>query len=145
MSITTPEPLNIPTHDPAGGGSPRLQFSLGDHHDRDATPLSDFELQPGTNTIGSHEQNDLRLEGLEDFHAEIRRDSGDDYVLVSLVGEAGLTVHGRPASTVELHTGTRIELGRWVVSYARDESADHGRPHGGRQGGELSSGPRVGA
>ncbi len=35
-----------------------------------------------------------------------------------------------------LHTGDRIELGSWTMSYFRDEHADHGRPFGGRSGGE---------
>ena len=36
-----------------------------------------------------------------------------------------------------LRTGARIELGPWTLLYAREEHADHGRPYGGRIGGEL--------
>jgi hypothetical protein len=133
----------ITTHDPAGGGNPRLLFSVGEHRDpKFPTPL-DFPLQRGVNTIGSDPGNDLCLVGLARFHAQIHRDEADDYVLTSVAGSA--RVHGRPVTAAELHSGARIELGSWVLSYARAESADHGRPDGGRQGGELSAGPRVGA
>lgn len=36
-----------------------------------------------------------------------------------------------------LRTGSRLEMGRWTMSYFRSEEADHGRSHGGRIGGEL--------
>jgi hypothetical protein len=36
-----------------------------------------------------------------------------------------------------LRTGCRLEVGDWVLVFARDEHADHGRPYGGRIGGEL--------
>ncbi|MCW2543156.1 MAG: hypothetical protein JWM40_708 [Frankiales bacterium] len=133
----------ITTHDPAGGGNPRLLFTLGEHHDRTVPSRRDFPLQRGVTTIGSDPGNDLCLAGLARFHAEIHRDDRDDYVLTSVAGSA--RVHGRPVTEAELHSGARIELGGWVMSYARAESADHGRPDGGRQGGELSAGPRVGA
>lgn len=135
----------ITTHDPDGGGVPRLQFGVGEHHDPTVESRPDFLLEQRTNTIGSDPENDLCLAGLAAFHAEIHRDAADDYVLVSLVGASGLRVHGRPTSKAELHSGARVELGPWVLSYARAESADHGRPDGGRQGGEFSTGPRVGA
>jgi hypothetical protein len=133
----------ITTHDPAGGGAPRLQFSVGEHHDARVPARGDFPLQRGVTTIGSDPGNDLCLAGLTRFHAQIHRDAADDYVLTSLGGT--MSVHGRRVARAELHTGARIELGEWVMSYARAESADHGRPDGGRQGGELSAGPRVGA
>lgn len=141
MAVTT-------THDPEGGGNPRLVFTRGDHHPADGGSVpsrADFPLRRGRTTIGSDPSNDLCLPGLSAFHAEVHCDSGDDYTVVSLVGTAGLSVHGRAVTSAELHTGARVELGGWVLSYARAESADHGRPNGGRQGGELSAGPRVGA
>ncbi|MBA2561020.1 MAG: hypothetical protein H0V07_14260 [Propionibacteriales bacterium] len=36
-----------------------------------------------------------------------------------------------------LRTGCGVDLGRWHLSYFREEYADHGRPYGGRIGGEL--------
>lgn len=133
----------ITTHDPAGGGNPRLVFSEGRQPDSAAQDPREFALHPGVNTIGSDPGNDLCLDGLASFHAEVHRDEADDYVLTTVAGDA--RVHGRPVTAAELHSGARIELGSWVMSYARAESADHGRPDGGRQGGELSAGPRVGA
>ncbi len=140
------------THDPSGGGRPRLLFALGDRPaglppvaDADATVGRTFLLPKETTRIGSHPSNELCLAGLAPFHAEIRRTDGDDYVLVSFAPIGATLVHGRPVQAAELHSGTRVELGAWVMSYARSEYADHGRPNGGRQGGELSAGPRVGA
>ena len=132
MTVTT-------THDPLGGGDPRLLFAVGEHNGASRT----HSLHQGRNSVGSHPDNDLCLPGLAPFHAEIQRDAGDDYVLIGLGGET--RVHGRPVDNAELHSGARIEVGPWVLSFARDEAADHGRPNGGRQGGELSAGPRVGA
>ena len=48
----------------------------------------------------------------------------------------------RPASTELLSTeppatGTGVDLGEWHLSFFREEYADHGRPYGGRIGGEL--------
>ncbi|MDP9101264.1 MAG: FHA domain-containing protein [Actinomycetota bacterium] len=138
MTVTT-------THDPSGGGNPRLLFSLGAHRASEGAWREVFVLPQGTTRIGSHPDNELCLPGLAAFHAEIRRTEGDDYVVVNLAAPGGTRLHGRPVDCAELHSGARLELGEWVVSYARAESADHGRPNGGRQGGELSAGRRVGA
>ena len=35
-----------------------------------------------------------------------------------------------------LRTGARFTLGKWELVFVRAEFADHGRPYGGRQGGE---------
>jgi hypothetical protein len=78
----------------------------------------------------------LRLDGLADQHAEIRCEDSDEYVLVDLGAPGGSRVDGRPVERAALHTGDRIELGSWTMSYFRDEHADHGRPFGGRSGGE---------
>lgn len=142
MTVTT-------THDPAGGGDPRLVFGVGPDSphgsDLETVGRADFPLPQSGTTIGSDPSNNLCLPGLADFHAVVRRTDGDDYVLVDVGGGPLTRVHGLQVTETELHTGARIELGAWVLSYARDESADHGRPDGGRQGGELSAGPRVGA
>jgi hypothetical protein len=130
MQITT-------THDPRGGGHPRLIFALGS----DAPPNTEqreFMLRPGVTVIGSAADADLRLAGLDGHHAEIRRDAADEYVYVDLGTSAGSRVDGRPVGEQALHTGDRIELGTWTMSYYRDEFADHGRPYGGREGGELT-------
>jgi hypothetical protein len=144
MTITT-------THDPAGGGRPRLLFTLGEHpraHVRHAFTAEEgriFALPSTVTRIGSDPSNDLCLPGLAALHAEIHRNDADDYVLRTCSPFGQMRVHGRTATVAELHSGVRIELGPWVLSYARSEFADHGRPSGGRQGGELSAGSRIGA
>jgi hypothetical protein len=130
MKITT-------THDPRGGGHPRLIFALGGQASADSQQ-HEFNLLPGITVIGSGVDADLRLAGLDKHHAEIRRDAADEYVYVDLGTAAGSRVDGRPAGERALRTGDRIELGDWTLSFSREEFADHGRPYGGRQGGEFS-------
>jgi hypothetical protein len=130
MNVTT-------THDTHGGGRPRLIFALGDHATANSEPR-EFDLLPGVTSIGSAADADLRLTGLDDHHAEVRRDDTDEYVYVDLGTSSGSRVDGQPASKHVLRTGDRIELGEWSLSFYREEFADHGRPHGGRQGGELA-------
>ncbi|MGO1547519.1 MAG: hypothetical protein ACTHXL_09220, partial [Microbacterium gubbeenense] len=40
-----------------------------------------------------------------------------------------------------LRTGASFTAGPWRFVFQREEFADHGRPFGGRQGGELSDQP----
>ncbi len=125
------------THDPAGGGRPQLVLSMGATPTRDSRRLV-FRLPPGVTTIGSSDDVDLRLDGLAPLHAEVRRDDQDEYVLVPLASDAVTLVNGGAAPRHVLRAGARIQLGQWRMSYWRDEHADHGRPFGGREGGELS-------
>jgi hypothetical protein len=127
------------THYLPGSGRPRLIFVLGSQT-WDGTPPREFPLGQGVTTIGSNEGADLRLEGLQPFHAEIRHDKNDEYVLVRLVEEPGAVPVLEPegARTRILRTGARIELGEWRMAYFREEFADHGRPFGGRAGGEFA-------
>ncbi len=48
------------------------------------------------------------------------------------------TVDGRQVDTRVLRTGNRVEMGPWTFTYAREESADHGSPFGGHEGGEFA-------
>lgn len=130
MKITT-------THDPRGGGHPRLIFAIGGEAPAN-TEQREFELLPGVTAIGSAADADLRLNGLGEHHAEIRRDPADEHIYVDLGTSAGSRVDGQPVTEQALHTGDRIELGNWTLSCSREEFADHGRPYGGRQGGEFS-------
>ena len=130
MGITT-------THDPRGGGQARLIFALGGRAPA-GTSQREFELARGVTAIGSSSDADLSLTGLGERHAEIRRDAADEYIWVDLGTLAGSRVDGRHAREQVLRTGDRIELGAWTLSYYREEFADHGRPYGGRQGGEFS-------
>jgi hypothetical protein len=130
MKVTT-------THDPHGGGRPRLVFALGDNAQADSEQRV-FDLLPGVTVIGSGADADLQLAGLDEHHAEVRRDPFDEYIYVHLGTRTGSRVDGRPVGEQALHTGDRIELGNWTLSFYREEFADHGRPHGGRQGGEWA-------
>ncbi len=127
------------THDPAGGGRPRLVFSMG------AAATSGgqrrvFDLPKTGTLIGSDETADLRLSGVDPEQARVRRDAGtDEYILVTIGSETPTKVNGVKVTTEQvLRTGSRIEIGSWTMIYSREEFADHGRPYGGRAGGEFS-------
>lgn len=125
------------THDPRGGGRPQLVFALGPAP-RPGERQRVHLLRPGITTIGSDPLSDLRLDGIAPRQAEVRRDEDDEYVLVDLDDATPTRVNGEPGGRHVLRTGTRIEMGPWTMSYWREEYADHGRPYGGRSGGELS-------
>lgn len=132
------------THDPRGGGRPRLIFALGGTAPEHASPR-EFDLAPGVTIIGSGPDADLRLEGLAPRHAEIRRDEYDEYLYSDLGSESPSRVDGQVVRGKPLRTGDRIELGDWSLSYFREEHADHGIPFGGRHGGNpdpVQSEPR---
>lgn len=127
------------THYIPGSGRPRLIFSVGSG-DWDGSRPREFDLLPDSTVIGSGPDADLRLEGLEARHAEIRHNEDDEYVLYSFAATGG----GRPnlphgsADARILRTGSRLEIGRWRLAFYREEFADHGRPFGGRIGGEYA-------
>ena len=125
-----------------GGGRPRLVFSLGGNVtlEEGVGPVAqpEYELTHERTLIGSGADAHLRLDGLDPLHAEVWHDDSDQYVLVDRARYHASRVDGNPVVEHELHTGDRVELGRWVMVFVRDESADHLRPYGGRQGGELS-------
>ncbi|MDP3894447.1 FHA domain-containing protein [Nocardioides sp.] len=121
------------THDPSQGGGPRLVAVPGDGIWRPELPT--YWLQKPVTTIGSDPANDVVLAGLMPRHAEVRHTDDDEYVVVSV--EGGTRVHGRPVHEQLLRTSARIEVGHRILAYYREEWADHGRPYGGRIGGEL--------
>lgn len=126
------------THDPRGGGAPRLVLSVGEGAVAD-TERRVFPLNRGVTSIGSDPSCDLVLDGLEPFHAEVRRDAaGDEYSLVAVGGATPTLVNGEQVDHQLLRTGSRLRIGEWTMAFAREEFADHGRPFGGRQGGEFS-------
>ena len=120
------------THDPHGTGEPRLAL------EKDAMWAQERQsvwiLPRGETTIGSGAGCDLVLPGLSEHHATVVHDEHDEYVLLA---HADVRVHGAPVLTQVLRSGSRIELGSHTLSYYRDESSDHGRPYGGRSGGEA--------
>ncbi|WP_104181468.1 FHA domain-containing protein [Arthrobacter sp. B0490] len=134
------------THYVRGGGRPRLIF-VQNSQVWDGQVPREFELVADRTTIGSADDAMLMLAGLEDLHAEILHTDDDEYVLVPHGAITG-SVNGREPSI--LRTGARIQLGAWALAFFREEYADHGRPFGGRNGGELSyqrpqRNPRTGA
>jgi hypothetical protein len=120
------------THAPDGSGGPRLvlawDYTLGD--ERPPT----YWLQE-TTVIGSDPACDVVLSGLEPRHAVIDHASGDEYVVTAAGGRT--RVHGAGALGQVLRTGARLEVGDHTLVFYREEYADHGRPYGGRVGGEL--------
>lgn len=122
------------THYVHGSGRPRLIFVENSQEWNGQVPR-EFELVADRTTIGSGEDAMLQLPGLEDLHAEVVHTEDDEYVLVPHGAVTG-SVNGREESV--LRTGARVKLGDWALAFFREEYADHGRPFGGRNGGELS-------
>lgn len=120
------------THDPARGGSPRLVLTREDVWGDEQ--LVSYRLSERT-TIGSAPDSDICLPGLEPQHAVIEHDDRDEFVVTARAG--GTRVHGALVERQFLRTGSRLELGRHRLVFVREEYADHGRPHGGRIGGEA--------
>ncbi len=134
-TLIAPTPTEVTTtHDPYGGGDPRLVVPAGPWPWDEAQV---HHLRHGVTTIGSHPDNDIVLALASPFQAEVRRDEFDEYVLVHLGGELPTRVHGARVSRSVLRTGSRVQVGDAVLAYVRAEYADHGRPHGGRLGGEV--------
>jgi len=123
------------THDPDRGGYPRLVMAPDPHPGPDTTQHA-FLLGDRT-VLGSHPSCDIVLEGLQPRHAEIVRTADDELVLRPVV-PGTVWVHGAVVlREALLRTGTRVDVGPWTLIYNREEYADHGRPYGGRIGGEL--------
>ncbi|MCZ4498383.1 MAG: hypothetical protein JWQ74_936 [Marmoricola sp.] len=132
---TPPVPVST-THDPRHGGNPRLVLTVGNERLPESGKVI-YPLGRAVTTIGSDETCDVQLRGLAPFQAEIIHDESDELVLVDLAGSRTTRVNGSPVERRLLRTGARIELGPWIFAYRRAEYADHGRPFGGRIGGEL--------
>ncbi|SFH73335.1 MULTISPECIES: FHA domain-containing protein [Cryobacterium] len=127
------------THYTPGSGRPRLIFVVGSENWNGQMPR-EFNLLPGVTTIGSSADADLQLPGLKPLHAEIRHDDNDEYVLFAMgdVASSSRPAEGGTGNSQILRTGSRLEMGPWRMGYFREEFADHGRPFGGRVGGELA-------
>lgn len=127
------------THDEWGAGNPRLLVSRdGDRYEH---PLTADVVR-----IGSAAGNELQLADTDPVHATIVHDERDEYVM-TLHGHGEMNANPDAAETDAgenseiLRTGARFTVGPWTLVYTRAESADHGRPYGGRQGGEFSDQP----
>ena len=131
---TQEQPRGTTTHAAWGAGHPRLLITS--EVDRLVHEITEDETR-----IGSGAECQIRLAGLAAVHAVIRHDAGDDYDLEMLgPGQTSANIakaaeeEGRAVET--LHTGARFTAGDWRFVFVRDEFADHGRPFGGRLGGE---------
>lgn len=133
MARPGPPPPVTTTHDPARGGSPRLVVQSAPSWT--GVPRGPLALAGEVTTIGSDPICDIVLPGLRDQHAEIVHDADDEFVLTSWA--PGVRVNGEVVSRALLRTGSRVQLGETILAFSRAEYADHGRPYGGRLGGEL--------
>lgn len=128
------------THDPDGGGRPRLVFAMGAAATA-TDPRRVHDLAPNGTSIGAAQSSSLVLTGVAEHQADVRRDSGDEYILVARTNDPPTKVNGHhltEGNEQVLRTGMRVQLGPWTMTYTRAEFADHGRPYGGRAGGEFS-------
>jgi hypothetical protein len=127
------------THDPAEGGRPRLVVALGGIvmvEPDGSLKQAEFDLVRGVTRIGSSPRATVRLPGLDAEQAEVVWDQFDEYVFVQLSSSLDSRINGERMGRHPLRTGDRVEMGDWTLTFTRDEQADHGRPYGGRQGGE---------
>lgn len=131
-----PAPPISTTHDPRRGGNPRLVVTVGNKRLPDSGTLI-HPLRTDVTTIGSDPACDIRLAGLAPIHAVVEHDDHDELVLINRSGNGSTRVNGVPVERRVLRTGARVEVGDWILAYRRAEYADHGRPYGGRIGGEL--------
>ncbi|ROR91579.1 FHA domain-containing protein [Nocardioides aurantiacus] len=120
--------------DSPGAGSPRLAVERASVMAGETQSV--FWLQGDVVGIGSDPSNAVVLPGIEPFHAVINRDAERDELVISTAGPE-VRVHGELVREKLLRSGSRIEIGEHTLAYYRDEHADHGRPYGGRQGGEM--------
>jgi hypothetical protein len=135
VSAIGPRPVTT-THDPRGGGNPRLVFSWSAWPQEGEAQRVAYLTRPRT-TLGSASDCDVQIDGLEELHAVIDRTAQDEYVLTHVAPAGTSTVAGVPARRSLLRTGAALMLGQTQLTYFREEYADHGRPFGGRIGGEL--------
>jgi len=122
------------THAEWGAGDPLLRVRRDD--DRFV-----HRLTTDTVRIGAADGNELQLAETDPVHATIVHDERDEYVLtLHGAGEMNASAVAGDAEgerTEVLRTGARFTVGPWTLVFGRDEFADHGRPYGGREGGEL--------
>ena len=124
------------THASPGAGNPRLILAPSPYPTADDAPQV-FPLRAGVTTIGSDPGCDVVLAGLDPVHAEIHHDEHDEFVLVDLDAPGETRVNGAVVERSLLRTASRIRLGERTLTFYREEYADHGRPYGGRLGGEI--------
>ena len=121
------------THAGWGAGQPHLRIT-GDDDKRIMFHITTDEV-----TIGSGAGCSLLLPGADPLHATIVHDDRDEYVLTMHgPGEMNANRDEDEDRSEILRTGAHFTIGQWRLVFGREEFADHGRPYGGREGGELS-------
>lgn len=128
-------PGTATTHSNWGDGSPRLLVHGDGIHD-------EIPLTHTVTHIGSAGDSEIQFDFLAPTHAIVHHDAVDEYEL-TLYGPGETTQNPDPDDTglahpIILRTGAQFRLGPLTFVFQREEFADHGRPYGGRQGGELS-------
>lgn len=124
------------THYARGGGRPRIIF-VRDSESWDGKAPKILNVVDEVMEIGSAPGAKLVLSGLDPVHARIVHNELDEYVLVA-VGNVGGSAGLNPGGEYTLRSGARLEMGDWRLVFFREEYADHGRPFGGRNGGEFA-------
>jgi hypothetical protein len=145
------EKKNSATNDevPVRGGHPRLVIATGGHapigSPEAAGVQQAFTLDGDIVTIGSADTQDIRLAGLLPEQGVIRREANaDEWVYSDVHPSTASRADGVLADSAGLHHGDRLELGAVTLVFQRDEEADHGRPDGGREGGDFAGGASGG-
>jgi hypothetical protein len=124
-------------------GHPRLVVATDGHAEAGSSEAAgvqrEFVLDRDLITIGSADDQDVQVPGLEPAHGEIRRDAAENDYVYTHVGDRGFSrVDGSRVRSSSLHHGDRLELGAVTLVFQRDEFADHGRlAQGGREGGQF--------
>lgn len=141
MSVENNEPEITTTHAGRGAGEPRLLIATDDDLFIEGEPEV-VDITKEITLIGSSQSADVFLEHADANHAEIRHTDTDEYVLI-LYGEANTSSYPNTElpnglDGYMMRTGFSFTIGSKALTFARDEFADHGRPFGGRQGGEFS-------
>jgi hypothetical protein len=122
------------THADERTGAPRLVLKLEDRWEGETQPV--FWLTRPLMIIGSDPTCDIVLPDVERLHCVVFHDDDDEYLLDNCGPE--VRVHGAVVEdSAILRTGARVDIGEHTLSFFREEYADHGRPFGGRVGGEF--------
>lgn len=126
------------THADWGAGAPRLLVSGAGRH-------GEFALVNELTCIGSALDCDIRIDGLEPTHATVVHNDRDEYLL-RVLADGETTTNPDPDGVgadrdIVLRTGSQFRVGGITFVFQREEFADHGRPFGGRQGGEYAEQP----
>ena len=128
----TPDAPVTTTHAAPGSGDPELVLVATP--DGPARADVRYPLDKDEVTIGSGTDQDVRLPGTLPHHLSVVHDERDEYRLRP-VGPVGGGSAAEPPDRA-LRTGATVRVGDWELAFRRDERADHGRPYGGREGGE---------